>query len=148
MHRPRGVVFRRIQRSEIVEVVLDLGAVGDIETDRTEERFDALDRARHRMQAARRQAPARQRDVERLRLELRLQRGMTKRLAPRIERRLDPLLGAVYGGTRRLACLRIELAQPLQQLGNRAALAEKARLGLLQRRGVFDAGKFGRRLRD
>ena len=52
LHRARRMVLRRVERGEVVEVVLDLGAVGDVEAERAEERLDALQRARDRMQRA------------------------------------------------------------------------------------------------
>ena len=36
------MVLRRVQRREVVEVVLDFGAVGDGEAERAEERLDAV----------------------------------------------------------------------------------------------------------
>ena len=36
------MVLRHVERREVVEVVLDLGAVGDGEAERAEERLDAL----------------------------------------------------------------------------------------------------------
>src|SRR5574340_617927 len=53
VHRARRMVFRDVQRGEVVEVVLDLRAGRDGKTQRVEQLLDALQRARHRMQATR-----------------------------------------------------------------------------------------------
>jgi hypothetical protein len=66
VHRTRRVILGRVQGGEIEKILLDLGAVGDFEADRTEQRFDALQRPRDRMQAATRFAATGQRDIERL----------------------------------------------------------------------------------
>src|SRR2546422_3810881 len=63
VHRTRGVVLGLIERSEVVEVGLDLGTVRYVESDRAEELFDALDRPRRGMQAAAGKAAPRQSHV-------------------------------------------------------------------------------------
>ena len=52
-----------------MEVVLDLGAVGDFKSERAEQDFDALEHARDRMQRADTDAAPGQRHVERIRGE-------------------------------------------------------------------------------
>ncbi len=52
VHRARRMIGRDVQRVEIVEVVLDLGAVWPLEAGFAEQLLDAQPRARHRMQAA------------------------------------------------------------------------------------------------
>ena len=89
------MVLRRVERGEVVEVVLDLRTVGDGEAQRGEQRLDALQRARQRMQAARAGAAAGQRDVERLGGELRGELRVGERLAARVERRFEPRLRLV-----------------------------------------------------
>ena len=42
VHRARRMVLRHVERGEVVEVVLDLRAVGDLEAERAEQRLDAL----------------------------------------------------------------------------------------------------------
>ena len=61
VHRARRMVLRRVERGEVVEVVLDLRTVGDVEAERAEQRLDALERARDRMQRADAAAAAGQR---------------------------------------------------------------------------------------
>jgi hypothetical protein len=95
VHRTRGVVLGRVQCGEILEVGFDLGAVGDFETDRTEQAFDALERARHRMQTAAR--PDRDQAASH-RAPLRpawLPAASLNRLATRVECGLYGILGAI-----------------------------------------------------
>ena len=94
-----------VERGEAVPVGLDLGAVGDLEAERREDRLDALERAAHRMDAARAAAAAGQRDVERLRRELALELRFGELGAARDERRVDRLLGDVDLGAARLLLL-------------------------------------------
>src|SRR3546814_6492308 len=64
VHRARRVVRREVQRLEVVPVVLDLRAVGQLVAQAAEDVGDALDRAADRMQAAARGVAAGQRDVD------------------------------------------------------------------------------------
>ncbi len=73
VHRARRVVRRLIERSEVVEVGLDLGAVRNIEPDRTKQLLDALERARRGMQAAACKAAPWQSHVQRLFREARIE---------------------------------------------------------------------------
>nr|AOO54644.1 phenylalanyl-tRNA synthetase subunit alpha [uncultured bacterium] len=70
VHGTRRMVFRDIQRGEIVEIVFDLGTFRYGVTDGMEKAFNALQRARDRMQSAHADAAPRQRHVERLRRQL------------------------------------------------------------------------------
>ena len=74
------MVLRRVERGEVVEVVLDLGTVGDGEAERAEQRLDAFQRARERMQAAAAATAAGQRDVERFGGELRRELRVRERV--------------------------------------------------------------------
>src|SRR3546814_6426607 len=65
LHRPRRMVQRIVQRGEVGPVVLDFGAVGHIETDRTEDFFDAFPTAGNGLDDAWAQAAAGQGDVDR-----------------------------------------------------------------------------------
>ncbi|MNC90475.1 hypothetical protein D3C83_65770 [compost metagenome] len=60
------MVLRVVQRGEVGPVGLDLGAVGDVEADRSEDLLDAPPGAADRVHAAAAAAAARQGDVERL----------------------------------------------------------------------------------
>jgi hypothetical protein len=94
------VILGRVQRGEIVPVGLDLGAVGDFEADRAEQALDALERARHRMQATARFAATGQRDIQRLGGQLRAS-SAALRIASRrsLSAALDAVLGDVDRGT-------------------------------------------------
>ena len=124
-------------------VGLDLGAVGDHEADRAEQALDALEGAAHRVQAALHATTPGQGDVERLGGELGEQRGFAQRVAAALECGLDRGLGGVDRGARLAARLGLELAERLQALGERAGLAEIARLGLFELRAVGRGGEFG-----
>jgi hypothetical protein len=117
------------------------GTVGDLETDRAEQRFDTFQRARDRMQTAARLPTTRQRHIERLFGEARFQRHLAQRLATRVERCFDGVLGAIDRRTGGLALVRRQLGQALEQLGNLAALAEVSGLDLLKRVGSSVAAK-------
>jgi hypothetical protein len=52
LHRARRMVVGVVERGEAVPVGLDLGAVGDLEAERREDRLDPLEGAAHRMDAA------------------------------------------------------------------------------------------------
>ena len=64
VHRPRRMVLRDVERLEVVEVVLDLGPVGDVEAGARKISSMRRARARDRMQAAAALAAARQRHVD------------------------------------------------------------------------------------
>jgi hypothetical protein len=96
------VIFRRVQRGEVLEIGFDFRAVGDLEADRAEQRLDALQRPRDRMQATLfRRDPARSRRAI-------LQPGaassamLPERFAAGVERRLDGFLGLLIA--RRRSC--------------------------------------------
>ena len=95
VHRPRRVVLGDVQRFEIVKIVLDLGTLGDVETEFAEHRIDAVHRERYRVQAAGRLAPPRQSDIHRFASQLSGDRGIRQRRLARFDLFLHPLLGAV-----------------------------------------------------
>jgi hypothetical protein len=131
------MVQRGVERREVVEVFLDLRAVGDIEADRTEDRLDTLDRERQRMQAPGTATATGQRDVDRFLGEPRLQFGLGEFMLAGVHQRLDRLLGLVQLATGRRARLTRELSQRLHALGEIALAPEKARLR------VRKAGRIG-----
>ncbi len=141
VHRTRRVILGRVQGGEIVAVVFDFRAVGDFEADRGKQRFDALQRPRHRMQAAARLATAGQRDVQRLFGQARFQRRLADRFAALVERSFDGALGDVDRRAGGFSLLGRQLAQALQEFGDLAALAEEAGLDLFQRIGVGNGGE-------
>src|SRR4030095_12807569 len=92
------MVLRHAERGEIVEVVLDLGAVGDREAERAEQRLDTFERPRDRMQVAAPGAAAGQRPVEGFGRERSFELRGGERIASRDERRLELLLRLVDRG--------------------------------------------------
>ena len=84
------------------------------------------------MQTALPARAARQRDVKRLGLELRLQFGIGQGVTPRIQRRLNRLLGQVDGGTPAFLFFNWQGRHALHQLGDTACLAQKQGFGVFQ----------------
>ena len=83
MHRTRWMVFGRVQCSEVEPVGLDLGALRHFKTHGAKDCFDTLQRQRHGVQTALPALAARQRDVQRLGLELGIQLVIGQGLAAR-----------------------------------------------------------------
>ncbi len=133
VHRTRRVILGRVQGREIEKVFLDFGAVGHFEADRAEQRLDALQRPRHRMQAAAYLGTAGQRDIQRLFRQACDQRRLADRFAPLVQCSFDSHLGHVDRGAGRLFLFRRQLAQPLEQFGDLPALAEETGFHLFQR---------------
>jgi hypothetical protein len=96
------------------------------------------------VQAAARQAASGQRDIECLGRQLGFELRILQRIAPCRQRRLYALLGDVDRRAGALALLRRQFAQTLEQRGQRALLAEVARLGVLQLGRFGGGGKIGR----
>ncbi len=124
-------------------VGFDLGAVGDFETDRTEQLFDAIQADDHRMQTAPRHAAPRQRDIERFGGQLGFEPGVFQRIAPCRQRRLYAFLGDVDCRAGRLALFGRQFSQALEQRGERTILAEIARLGVFQPGRLGGGGEVG-----
>jgi len=111
-------------------------AVGHFETDGTEQGFDALQRPRHRVQAAARFSASGQRDVKRLLGQARIQRGLADRFATLVERIFNRRLGHIDRRACGFLLFRRQLAQAFEKFGDLPALAEETGLHLLQRIGV------------
>jgi hypothetical protein len=135
------MVFRVVQRSKVVPVGLDLGAVGDIEADRAENFLDALPGAADRVQPAAAAAAARQRDVERLSGEPGFEFPQFQLFSAGIESRLDLLLGSVDPLPEGFLFFRRKGTQLPQQRGQLPGLAEVFRLGVFERCGIGGAGE-------
>ncbi len=90
------------------------------------------------MQPARAALAARQRDVQRLGAQLRLQLAGGECVAPCLQQSFDPLLGLVDGRAASLLLIDAQCRQALHQLGQLPGLAQEARLG------VFQFGRCGR----
>jgi hypothetical protein len=148
LHRARRVVLGVVERGEVVPVGLDLGPVGDIEADGAPDLLDALPGANHRVDAAAAAAAARQRDIERLLGEAPGELGVGKLGAARLEGLLDALLRRVETRAELLPGLRGNRLEGRLQRGQLAGLAEEARLGVLQGRGIARRAERGERARD
>ena len=146
LHRPRRMVLGIVERGEAVPVRLDLGAVGDVETHRAKNRFDALERARHRMQRTRTALAPGQAHIETLFLQLGGEFGIGELLTPIGKRALDALLGIV---DLRAPCTLVfgrEKGQRLHLVRQTASLAEITRLGVLEFGGARCTREVGRRV--
>src|SRR6185436_16402646 len=133
---------------EAVPVGLDLGTVGDIETDRAEDFLDSRPGAADRMKPASAAPAPRKRDVERLAGELRLHAQLRKLRAPVLERFLEPRFRLVdrLAGAAPFVCR--ELAQSFEQRRQLTALAEVARLCVFESRRIARRREVGERPRD
>jgi len=138
------MVLRIVERREVEPVGLDLRAIGDVEADRAEYRLGALPSARNRMHAATPPAAARQRDIQRFFGKARVQLGVGKRGAARVQRGFDRGLRSVDRGAARLLLCRRQSAERLQQRGELAPLAQEACLGVLERSRIRRSGEIRR----
>ena len=93
------------------------------------------------MRGADLRAAAGQRDVNGFFRQLRFQHALGDALALLMQRLLQRLLGDVDKRACRRFFSRRQTAQALEQIGQRTALAEIARLRLLERISVIDAGE-------
>ena len=148
LHRARRVVLGAAQGGKVVPVGLDLRAVGDIEADRAKYFLDPALATHQRMQSAARAGAPRQAHIEGLGGQARSHLRLGELFAPRREGRLDLALGQVDRFALRAALVGRQLGQGLEQFGDRAGFAQKARLGFFEMRAVGDAGKLFARLGD
>src|SRR6266581_3655200 len=148
VHRTRGVVLRLIERSEVVEVGLDLGTVRHVEPDRAKKLLDALERACRRVQAAADWAVPRQSHVQRLFGEPRIELGAGQRLAAGSERRLDPVLGGIDARPGFAAGPGCKLGEALHRPREGSRFSEVTRLDALELVRVVRAAELGDRTRN
>ena len=148
LHRTRGMVLRTVQRSEVVPVVFDFGAVGHVETDGAENLFDALPSAHHGVQAAVADTASGQRDVDRFCCQPLIHQRVGQRLTTRGERFFNLLLDDVDTRAFCLARFRVEFAQTFEQLGQFAGFAKETRLLVFERRSVRGGGECSPCIRD
>src|SRR5258706_5406408 len=139
VHGSRRMVLRLVERSEIVPVGFDFWSIGDVESYRPEDRLDALPGANDRMDPSETAAASRERYVERLFPQPGFQGKAFDRFAARLQQGFDLLLGLVDQHACLGALLRRKLAESFEHLCQRATLAEKSRLGLLESGKVPDA---------
>ncbi|MNC85924.1 hypothetical protein D3C83_15460 [compost metagenome] len=142
------MVLRVVERGEVVPVGFYFRPVGDVEAERAPDRLDPLPGADHRVDAAAPPAAAGERDVERLLGEPRGELRVGKLGAPRLERRLDRLLGLVEPRPEGLSLFRRKRLETPLQRRQLSRLAEEARLGVLQGRGIARRAERGERARN
>src|SRR5574340_767862 len=141
VHRARRMVLRDVQRGEVVEIAFDLRAGRDGKTQRMEQLLDALQRARHRMQAARAQAAPGQGHIQRFRRQLLLQLVLLQRIAALLQGGFDALLDLVDARACGRTFFRRQLAQAFEQGREAALLAQVFCLDLLQFCLIADDGE-------
>jgi hypothetical protein len=139
------MVRREVQRLEIVEVVLDLRAIGELVAEATEDLGDALQRAADRMHAAAGGIATGQGDIDGFAGQARIQRGIVQRGLARGQRRGDRIARAVDRLARGLALVAGQGTERLQLRGDAAALAEQAHAQGFQCVGRGGRGDVGQR---
>jgi len=147
VHRPRRVVRREVERLEVVPVVLDLRAVGQLVAQSAEDFGDPFQGARNRMDAAALRLPARQGDVDRLAGQARVERDLVQQRLARGQRRAHRVAGAVDRLAHRLALLGRQRPQLLELGGDAALLAEQGHAQRVQRLGILRCRDVGERAR-
>src|SRR5690606_15365097 len=132
VHCPCGMIRRDIQRFEVVPVVFDLGAFGDLEPGASEDLFDPAAHARDRVQPADPLPPAWERDIHRIAREL-LRQGLLFEFRTLVLDRAEQLvLCFIDPCAGRTACFGIHAAERLEQRGDLALLTEQADTHLLE----------------
>ncbi len=139
LHRARRMILRAVQCGKVGPVGFDFGAVSHVETDRTENFFDTLPRAHHRMDTAYATAAARQGDVDRFGIQTLLHLCVGQGITARCQRGFDLLFGLVDDCALDFAFVRSQFAQPLHLLGDLTGLAEILGLRIFKRGGI-DSG--------
>ena len=142
------MVFRIVQRGEVVPVGLDLRAVGNGEAYRAEDLLDALPRANDRVDAAAPASAPWKGDIERLLGEALGEPCIGKLAAARLEGLLDALLGRVVSGPRGLSLLDGKRRKRFLKCKQVPVLAEEPRLRVLEGRGIAGRAECGERAVD
>ena len=97
------MIFRGIERSEVVEVFFDFRPVGNVETDRVKDGLNACNGECDGVKPACTQPAARKRDINRLLGMTRLELGARNLGLARIDQRFHRLLGYIQlSASRRL----------------------------------------------
>ena len=125
VHRPRRVALRHVECCEIVPLRLDLGSGRDRETQVRENLRQLVHHLGDRVDAALLARRHRQRHVERLGRQPPLQLGRFQCRLARADRLGHLLAKRVDARPLGLALLRAHPAQRLEELGDRALLAER-----------------------
>ena len=148
MHFARRMARREVELGEIIVVALDVRPFGDRKAHLGENGDDLVHHLADRMDAARLDAAQRnrQRDVDRLALELRLEACAFEHRAPRRKRLRDLILERIDGRALGPALVRRELAEGGEQGGDRSLLAERGDPRRFERALVAGALNRGERL--
>jgi hypothetical protein len=146
VHGPRRMVRREVQGLEVVVVVLDLRAIGELVAQAREDVGDALEGARDRVQVAQLATAAGQSHVNALGGQALCERRVLKHEPARCQCFGDSVLCAVHGFARQLALLGRQCAQLLELARQTAGLAQQRdpqRFERLQARGGADLRQRG-----
>ena len=145
MHLARRMAFREIQLGEVVVVGLDVRTFGDGEAHVGEDRGEFVPDLAERMNAALlgQRIAQRQRDIDGLGGEARVERGVLENVAARGERLRHCILGKVDLRAFGLALVRRHLAERCEQRRDRALLAERCDAHRFQRGFVGSGGDSG-----
>ena len=146
VHLARRMAGREVELGEIVVVALDVRPFGDREAHLGENGDDLVHHLADRMDAPGLDAAQgnRQRDVERLALELGLEPRALEHRASRDKRFRDLILQRIDGRAALFTLVRRELAERRQQRRDRSLLAERSDARGLERafiRRAFDRGE-------
>ena len=148
VHRTRGVVGGRIQGGEVEPIGFDLGAIGHVKTHGAEDRFDALEREAHRVQATGRAFTTGQGHVQGFGLELGLQLGVSQSGAAFLQSGFNGLLGHVDSRALGFFLVHGQRGQALHELGDAPRFAQVLGFGVFQIRRCLGFLKSRARLAD
>ena len=148
VHLAGRMTFGEVQRGEIVIVGLDIRTFGDREAHVGEDRGDLVDDLADRMDAAAlgRRGAHRQRDIDGLAGQALVNRRILQIGLAGGDRGGNIGLQRVDRSTARLALFRRHGAERLQELGDRALLAERVDAHGFDRRFVTGSGHFGQQI--
>ena len=132
----RGVLGREVERLEVVVVVLELGADGDVVAEAAEDVEQSVGHLREQVVAAGRHPLPRKGEVDALRGEAGVERGALQRRFAGLDRPLDRLLALVQRATDGATHVGRQRGESLELLGDRALLAEQPHPQVLQGAGV------------
>ncbi len=134
------MLWRVVERGEVVVLELDFGTLGDGVAQPDEDLDDLSGQAVDQMATAQRARSPRQCHVNRIGGDARLHLGGRELSLARVERRLYRLSDLVRGLAHSRALLRRERAEPSQDRRERALLAQDRDSGLIERPKVVRAG--------
>ncbi|MNV54094.1 hypothetical protein D3C71_1462660 [compost metagenome] len=147
VHRARRVVRREVQRFEVVPVVFDFRAFGELVTEAAEDLGDALQGTGHRVQATALFATAGQGDVDRFRGQARVQRSVFQHGLAITQRAGQRVTGTVDGFAGGFALIGWQATELLELGGDAAVLAQQGHAQDFQRVGALGSGHVGQCLR-